>query len=145
MNKVALGDDFFKADRYPTATFTADSITFNGDKPATVPGQLTMAGVTKPVTLHVVSFISIQGPFLNRELCGPDVPAEFDRRKFGMTRDIVASDPNVRLFIQVEAVKGDALPQMGPPPGGAPPGGGPPPGFPPGGPPAGAGPPGPQP
>ena len=124
MNKVALGDDFFQAEQFPTATYKSDSISFEGDKPVAINGELTIRGITKAVKLQVVSFNCAQHPMFKREFCGADVRGEFDRREFGMTRDIVPADPNVRLMIQVEAVKGDTLPAPPPPPGGA---GGPPP------------------
>jgi polyisoprenoid-binding protein YceI len=138
MDKVAQGEDFFQADKYPTATYKSDSITWKGDKPVSVNGTLTIRGISKPVPLQVTLFQCKQNPMLKREVCGGDVHGEFDRREFGMTRGVVASDPNVRLAIQVEAIQGDTLPTMGPPPGGGafpPPGanGGPPGGAPPAG------------
>lgn len=42
--------DFFKVDEFPTATFRSTSITVDGDD-LTVVGDLTLRGVTKPVTL----------------------------------------------------------------------------------------------
>ena len=135
MNKHAQGEDFFQTDKYPTATFHSTSIAFDGDKPVSINGDLTIRGITKPVKLQVKSFKCIQDPMFKREHCGADVRTEFDRRDFGMTRNIVPSDPNVRLAIQVEAFAG-ALPDFsrfggpggpgGPPPGAL--GNGPPPG-----------------
>lgn len=43
-------NDFFKVDEFPTATFTSTSITIDGDD-LTIDGDLTLRGVTKPVTL----------------------------------------------------------------------------------------------
>jgi len=124
LNKVASGDDFFQAEQFPTATYKSDSISFEGDKPVAINGVLTIRGIAKPVKLQVLSFNCVQHPMFKREFCGADVRGEFDRREFGMTRDIVAADPNVRLMIQVEAVKGDTLPAPPASFGGA---GGPPP------------------
>ena len=45
--------DFFKADKFPTASFKATGITRTGDNTGTVTGDLTLAGITKPVTLNV--------------------------------------------------------------------------------------------
>ena len=140
LNKVTQGDDFFQTDKFPTATYKSDSITFEGDKPVAINGELTIRGITKPVKLQLVSFNCSQHPMFKREVCGADARAQFDRRDYGMTRDIVPADPNVRLQIQVEAFQGDALPAFPQPPPGAsgpPPGFQPPPGF--GPPPGGAG------
>lgn len=50
------GEDFFDTAKYPTATFKSTMVIFEGDKPAKVEGNLTIKGVTKPVTLAVTSF-----------------------------------------------------------------------------------------
>lgn len=42
--------DFFKTDEFPTATFTSTSVAVDGNE-FTVEGELTLRGVTKPVTL----------------------------------------------------------------------------------------------
>lgn len=119
LDNVTQDSAFFKAAQYPTATFKADTIVFKDGSPASIPGRLTMAGVTRPVTLQVVSFKCMQHPMLGREICGADVRARFDRREFGMNRDIVAADPDVWLYIQVEAIRGDMLPRLGPSAGAA--------------------------
>lgn len=43
-------NDFFKIDEFPTATFTSTSVSAEGDD-LTIVGNLTLRGVTKPVTL----------------------------------------------------------------------------------------------
>jgi len=48
-----LTKNVFHADKFPTATFTATSITKASPTTGTVTGNLTLAGVTKPVTLNV--------------------------------------------------------------------------------------------
>src|SRR2546423_755413 len=53
--------DFFNVAEFPTMSYKGKATKFNGDAPATVEGQLTLLGVTKPVTLTV-----------ERWKCGPD-------------------------------------------------------------------------
>jgi len=48
-----LTKSVFHVDKFPTATFTATSITKASPTTGTVTGNLTLAGVTKPVTLNV--------------------------------------------------------------------------------------------
>jgi polyisoprenoid-binding protein YceI len=112
MNTFAKNDHFFDVEKYPTATYHSDSITFEGDVPVAVNGQLTLRGITKSVPLKIVHFKCMMHPMFKREICGADARAEFDRREFGMTRDIVPTDPNVRLSIQVEALRGAELPAI---------------------------------
>jgi polyisoprenoid-binding protein YceI len=45
-----LSADFFDVENYPTVTFTSNDVTLNDDATATVEGELTLRGVTKPVT-----------------------------------------------------------------------------------------------
>ena len=52
--------DFFDLANNPTATFKSTSVEPTGDKTATVTGDLTIKGVTKPVTLEVT--LNAMGP-----------------------------------------------------------------------------------
>ena len=47
------GEDFFNADKFPAITFKSSNFKFDGDKVASIDGDLTIKGVTKPVTLTV--------------------------------------------------------------------------------------------
>lgn len=75
--------EFFNAAKYPEATYTG-TIKFDGDKPAEIVCNLTLHGVTKPLTLKIDSFKCIQHPMLKREVCGVDAAGEFDRADFGV-------------------------------------------------------------
>jgi polyisoprenoid-binding protein YceI len=48
-----LRDDVFNAKKFPTATFASTGIAKAGDNTGTVTGNLTLNGITKPVTLNV--------------------------------------------------------------------------------------------
>ena len=105
MNEHAKGPDMFDVAKYPNATYKG-KIVFKGDAPATVDGELTLHGVTKPVTLHINSFKCIQHPMLKREVCGADASATFNRADFGVDYGVkMGFKPEVKLAIQVEAVK----------------------------------------
>jgi polyisoprenoid-binding protein YceI len=128
MDQRARTEEWFDVEKYPTANYVSDSITYRDGVPVSVNGQLTLRGITRPLKLDIVEFKCMQHPFFKREVCGADVRAEFDRREFGMVNDIINDNGKVRLQIQVEALKGDSIP-MPPPGAGMPPGG--PPGAPP--------------
>lgn len=103
MNEHARGADFLKADQFPTITYKG-KLGFKGDTPATVDGELTMAGVTKPVTLAIESFKCMPHPFYKKEVCGANATASFDRADFGMTY-AGQFGTQVKVEIQVEALK----------------------------------------
>ncbi|MDN7497525.1 YceI family protein [Burkholderia gladioli] len=75
--------DFFDAAKYPDATFKG-TLKFDGDKPVAAVGNLTLHGVTKPLTLTINSFKCMQHPMLKREVCGVDAVGEFNRDEFGL-------------------------------------------------------------
>ncbi|MFN3789128.1 YceI family protein [Massilia sp.] len=105
MNAHAKKADIFDVEKFPTATFKAKSITFTGDVPTSAQGELTLHGVTKPLTLTINRFKCIEHPRLKREVCGADASATFNRGDYGITFGLPAFSPEVKLAIQVEAVK----------------------------------------
>ena len=107
MNEHARKKDLFNAEKFPTITYKGTAIKFDGDKPVSVDGQLTLLGVTKPVALTISKFKCIEHPMLKREVCGADAAAEFKRSDFGMNFGIPPFSPDVKLAIQVEAIKAD--------------------------------------
>lgn len=107
LNEHAKSAEMFNVEKFPTVTYVGKSIRFNGDTPVAVDGELTMLGVTKPVVLTISKFKCIQHPFLKREVCGADATAEFKRTDFGLDYGVPRFAPEVKLAIQVEALKKD--------------------------------------
>lgn len=106
MNEHAIGPDIFDTEMYPTAQFVSDSFVFKGDKLVSIPGKLTLKGVTKPVTLTVTEFKCQQHAFVKREVCGADAYANINRGDFGVTYALDKGfKPEVKLLISVEAIK----------------------------------------
>lgn len=99
------GDNFFKTAEFPTATFEGTKFVFAGKKVSQVVGQLTLLGKTNPVTLKASNFNCYQNPMLNREVCGGDFTATVKRSAYGMTYGLPGIPDDIRLVIQVEAVK----------------------------------------
>jgi polyisoprenoid-binding protein YceI len=97
--------DFFAAEEFPTAKFVGDKFTFNGDKVASVTGELTLRGKTNPVTLTATSFGCYENARLKREVCGGDFEATIQRSQWGMGYGLPGIPDSVRLLIQVEAIK----------------------------------------
>lgn len=105
MNTRAKAEDLFDVAKFPTATYKSKSITFKGDTPASVEGELTLHGVTRPVTLTLNKFRCIEHPMLKREVCGGDASATFSRGDFGINWGLPRLSPEVKMAIQVEAIK----------------------------------------
>ncbi len=52
-NKDLLGPDFFNAKQFPKMTFASTSVKMKNDSEGTLTGNLTLHGVTKPVTFSL--------------------------------------------------------------------------------------------
>ncbi|PRC93635.1 YceI family protein [Solimicrobium silvestre] len=107
MNEHAKTPDIFNVAKYPTITYKASNFKFDGEKPVAVMGELTLLGVTKPVTLTINKFKCIIHPMMKREVCGADASAEFNRTDFGLSAYSPPFAPEVKLAIQVEAIIAD--------------------------------------
>jgi len=105
LNEHAKGGEMFDTAKFPTATYKG-KLVFKGDAPATVDGQLTLHGVTKPVTLTINKFKCMVNPMTKKEVCGADASGTFKRSDFGVSYgESYGFNMDVKLAIQVEAVK----------------------------------------
>jgi polyisoprenoid-binding protein YceI len=94
--------DFFNVQEFPTITFKSTKVVFKGDDPASVEGNMTMLGVTRPITLNLErwkcgSDIRTQG---KRYQCGGNATGSFKRSDFGMKFGLpVAIGDEVKLWM----------------------------------------------
>lgn len=93
----------FDAAKYPTATYKGKVSKWGAKGPAEITGDLTLHGVTKPVTLKVNSWLCKQNPMSKKEVCGADAEATFNRGDFGINYALnMGFKPDVTLRITVE-------------------------------------------
>jgi polyisoprenoid-binding protein YceI len=100
-----VAEDFFDAGKYPTITFKSTTSQFQGDKLVALDGNLTMRGVTKPVKLTVATFNCAMHPMLKKQACGADAVTTIKRSDYGINYALPAVGDEVKLLIQIEAVK----------------------------------------
>ena len=98
---------FFQAAKYPTASFVATQITKTGANTGTVIGNLTLVGVTKPVTLNVTFNGGRDSPLpLQPYRIGFDATATIKRSDFGLTHtmwsNFVSDDVTLNIECEME-------------------------------------------
>ena len=97
----------FQTSKYPTANFVSTQIVKTGENSGTVTGNLTLAGVTKPVTLKVTfnGGRDVPIPFQPYRI-GFDATGTIKRSDFGLTHMIwsgmVSDDVNLTINCELE-------------------------------------------
>ena len=99
---------FFDLEKYPTISFKADDFRFNGDKLTEVAGALTIHGVTKPVTLKILSAVCTEkrNPTMPLPACGADMELTLKRSDYGVGYFVPLVSDEIVIRIGVEAIKG---------------------------------------
>jgi polyisoprenoid-binding protein YceI len=97
--------DFFNVAEFPRMTFKSTGVKFAGDSPAEVAGQLTLLGVTKPVTLKIDRWVCKDNPMSKKPMCGGNASASLKRSEFGMKFLVPAVSDEVRLHFEFEGYK----------------------------------------
>jgi polyisoprenoid-binding protein YceI len=88
------GPWFLDAVKYRYITFKSTKVTKTGDKTGTVTGDLTMLGVTKPVTLKVTFNKKAKRPS-GEDYIGFSATASLNRLDWGMTKFSAKSPPAI--------------------------------------------------
>jgi polyisoprenoid-binding protein YceI len=81
MREHLLGPEFFDAERHPEITFRSTAIRLADDGRAEVAGELTIRGITRPVSAS--GRYSPPRPASYGEVAGLQLKTSFDRREFG--------------------------------------------------------------
>ncbi|MFO7757231.1 MAG: YceI family protein [Roseovarius sp.] len=102
-------DDFLDTGNHPTIRFAADGGTPQSETQGTVTGDLTIRGVTQPVTLDVTLNKRGDYPFGHgKETLGISATAEIQRSDFGMTYALPTMvGDTVDIMLEFEALRAD--------------------------------------
>ena len=102
--------EFFDAEQFPKLTFVSTAMTKTGDDTYNLTGDLTLHGVTKPVTLKVEHGGQMQD-FYGQTKSGFEATGTIKRKEFGLTWDgvteaggVVVSD-DVKLVLNIQLTK----------------------------------------
>jgi polyisoprenoid-binding protein YceI len=97
--------ELFDVAKFPTMTFHSDKLIFKGSTVVGAQGELTLRGITKPITVKVRGFKCRRDPRSGKSRCGGTVTGSLRRSEFGMTKYIHEVSDEIKLEIPVEAYR----------------------------------------
>ncbi|MEO1495378.1 MAG: YceI family protein [Pseudomonadota bacterium] len=102
-DKSLRSKNFLNTATFPTITFRTTSVTPTGTDTATVTGDLTLIGVTKPVTMSAKLNKLGPSPFQKDQMiAGFTITGQIDRREFGMSFAAPAVSAIIPIRIDLE-------------------------------------------
>jgi polyisoprenoid-binding protein YceI len=100
LNRHMATADFLNAANHPTARFVSRTVTVDGNQ-ATILGDLTLRGVTRPVTLNARFVGAGTNPMNRKETVGFHATTSVNRSEFGMNYAVPMVSDKVELTISV--------------------------------------------
>lgn len=97
------GAEYFDVAKYPTATFRSTKVTAKGDDKFEIVGDLTLKGITKPVTLEAKLNKQGEQPMLKKPAIGFDATGTIKRSDFKIDKYVPHVSDEIRLTISTEA------------------------------------------
>jgi polyisoprenoid-binding protein YceI len=89
--------DFFNVAEFPRVSFKSTNVRFNGAAPAEIDGEITLLGVTRPLSFKVERWVCKDHVVYKRPTCGGNATATLKRSDFGMKYGIPSVGDEIRL------------------------------------------------
>ena len=96
------GPNFFDTANHPTITFKSTSVEVTGEDKLLVTGDLTIKGVSKPVTLDTTIMKAANHPMKKTPIVGLNAEARVSRSDWGLSRAVPNVGDEISIFISVE-------------------------------------------
>ena len=110
-NKQIQAADFFDTANFPAITFKSSKMSLNGDQ-SVMSGELTIKGVTKPVTLAITYFQCLPHPTLKMDTCDANATVTVKRSEFNMGKYALLVSNDITLNLAIKAVKESSAMQL---------------------------------
>jgi polyisoprenoid-binding protein YceI len=105
LDKMVKSDSMLDVSRYPEIRFASTRFERTGESRGTLTGDLTIRGVTQPVTLDVTFNGFAPDPLTKKDTLGFSAEGRFSRAKFGLSTWYPAVGDDIHVRIQAEFVK----------------------------------------
>ncbi|MDQ3266007.1 MAG: YceI family protein [Myxococcota bacterium] len=108
--KALIGKDFLQSDQHPHLSFKSTGVETGADH-STLQGELTLRGVTRPVSLQVTSLGEAKNPFAQKQMLGFRAEGEIDRGDFGIVWNVPLENggkylgEKVRIVLNIELLR----------------------------------------
>jgi len=89
--------DFFNVAEFPRLSFKSTNVKFSGGAPTEIEGEMTLLGVTRPLTFKVERWTCKDHVVYKRPTCGGNATAALKRSDYGMKYGIPSVGDEVRL------------------------------------------------
>lgn len=104
-NKLLRTEDYFNSEKFPIAKFTSNKLIFNDQAIASVSGELTIKGITKPINIEVSNFACGRNFITFKYMCGANASAKLNRSEFDLGKYVPFVGDEIILNIAIEASK----------------------------------------
>ncbi len=101
-NEHLNGENFFDTANHPEISFASTGVTATGENTFDIAGDLTIKGITKPVTLNATINKAADHPFLGAPTIGVTAAAQVLRSAWGLDRAVPMVSDEISILIDVE-------------------------------------------
>ena len=102
IDKMVKSASLLDVERYPEIRFVSTKFERTGESRGTLTGNLTIHGVTQPVTLDVTFNGFARDPLTKKDTLGFSAEGQFSRAKFGLATWYPAVGDDIHVRIQAE-------------------------------------------
>lgn len=106
-DKWLMSDKVFNVAKAPAAQFDSSKIEVTGKNTGKITGNLTLAGVSQPVTLDVTFNKIGQNPLIKKEVIGFSASGKLKRSDFGLKAFLGPLGDEVEFTIELEAIRAE--------------------------------------
>ena len=114
LDQLLRSPDFFNAQRYPTIQFKSTAVRKTAERQGEIDGDLTLLGVTLPVTLQATwnytgeyPLSGINPVYQGKWVAGFSARTVIERSKWGMKRGVPLLSDEIMISIEAEFLKAD--------------------------------------
>ncbi|MFC5521841.1 YceI family protein [Polaromonas jejuensis] len=105
-NQILQSEAFFDANQFPLIRFKSERLSFDLlDNVTAAEGDLTIKGITKPLTLKVTHFKCMMHPLLQKPACGLNATGKIRRSDFALAKYVPLISDEITLYVSMEALK----------------------------------------